>query len=129
METPEQVAIALNRAAREGGVRCHELGIKPARGHQLLNRMAHDGRLHRLRISHKNVRYFLNEAGAQAYCKAERVAPAPVIVKHAHGHAWWKPNDPTVPTIIPPHVKTQVCPSPNLGLHTSWGCGINPLVA
>ena len=90
------------------GFACQELTLADRNfsakvvGNRLV-KLAHDGLLHRGKLSHRVVRFFRTAEAAAAWVYSNRAHAAPVTVKRL-------PTDPDAPIIIPPHVKVQRIP-------------------
>lgn len=115
-------AVALMLAARPHGMKAAELGQGDA-GARLCGQMVRRGSLFSVTLSHRNVRYFAALPQADTW-RNTNAKPASVTFKRAPNRAWWRAD---APEHYPPNYKFTQCPSPQLGLRTGWGCGINAL--
>lgn len=120
-------------ASRDCGVAVAEVsGFTAEAASMTLYRLRKMGKVHAARISHRRVRYFVDEARAAAYEKANKrassdVGPANhtgrmITMAGRHQRAWWPPDAPMVITENTKITRAAPLPQPTrTNTHSGWG--------
>lgn len=96
-------------AARPDGVRCTDIPHATlARVFNAAEQLVEEGRLFKVKFSHRVVRYYTDKRKADIL---KQVPPNMQVVLKPRQSAGWSKDEPVV---VPPDVKITICPAPHV---------------